>query len=293
MKRNALFYIMLLLIVSCNPKPHDHTLRISITNWIGYTPLFYAKEKGLLDPIDTKLIHVVSLSENMYLYKAGNSDAFSGTQYEYSILNYQVSTLVPIMLFDRSNGGDLIMSNYSIAELQSNSDPIHAYLEMDSVNLTILNDFIRKFAIDESRIEYIDRDQNEISLLKNAEPNKQVLIVTYIPYDIILKRNGFKEIMSTKNKLDILVIDALFTDQSELIQHKEQFIALKRIVDEAILSLHSNPQEFYKTIAPYFNEMTYEQFIKNLDDIEWINKDLDPALKLRIQESSFSTKDLL
>lgn len=294
MKNNSLLGIVfLLLLSSCQPSSHDHTLRISATNWIGYTPLFYAKEKGSLDLINIKLSNVVSLSENMYLYKAGNSDAFCGTQYEHSILHTQMPNLVPIMLFDRSNGGDMVMSNQTIFELQNSASQIDTYLEMDSINFTILNDFIAKFNLDESRINYIDRDQSEISSLKNTEPGKQILIVTYIPYDTKLKKNGFKEILSTKNGLDILVIDALFTQQDELIQHKAQFIALKKLVDEAILALHANPKEYYETIKPYFSALSYEEFIHELNDIEWINQNIDQALKIRLQESSFSTKDLL
>lgn len=294
MKNNLLFGIVfLLLLSSCQPQSHDHTLRISATNWIGYTPLFYAKEKGSLDLINIKLTNVVSLSENMYLYKAGNSDAFCGTQYEHSILSSQMPNLVPIILFDRSNGGDMIMSNHSISELQNSASQIDTYLEMDSINFTILNDFIDKFNLDESRINYIDRDQNEISSLQNTEPSKLVLIVTYIPYDTKLNKNGFKEILSTKNGLDLLVIDALFTHQEEFKQHKKQFIALKALVDEAILSLHANPKEYYDTIKPYFSGLSYEEFVNDLNDIEWINQNIDQALKIRLQESSFSTKDLL
>ena len=291
--RTFLLIFIVLLLCSCQPQSHDHTLRISATNWLGYTPLFYVKEKGSLDLIDIKLINVVSLSENMYLFKAGNSDAFCGTQYELSILKSQLPNVVPIMLFDRSNGGDMVMSNHSISELQNSTNEIDAYLEMDSINFTVLNDFIYKFNIDEKRVNYIDRDQSAISSLTNNEPNKQILIVTYMPYDSKLKHNGFKEIISTKNGLDLLVIDALFTRTEEFIAHKAQFIALKKLVDEAIASLHSDPKEFYETIKPYFTDLTYEDFVTELHDIEWINKELEDALKLRMQESDFSTKELI
>ncbi|GAA6173071.1 hypothetical protein NBRC116592_27410 [Colwellia sp. KU-HH00111] len=289
----ALGVLFLLLISSCQPNIHDHTLRVSVTNWIGYTPLFYAKEKGLLDPIDIKLINVVSLNENVHLYKAGNSDAFGGTQYEHSVLTSKIPDLVPIMLFDLSNGGDMIMSNQSISALQSSTRQIDAYLEMDSINIIVLNDFIRKFNIDESRINYIDRDQNDISAMQNNSPNKLVIIVTYMPYDIQLKNNGFKEIISTKNELDLVVLGAVFTQKEELDAHREQFIALKTIVDQAILSLHTNPKEYYDTITPYFVGVSYEEFLKGLDNIVWIHKDLDHALKTRLQGASFPLIDLL
>lgn len=285
--------LLCFLLLSCQPKPHDHILRVSVTNWIGYMPLFYAKEKGYLESINVKLINAVSLSENMYLYKAGNSDAFGGTQYEHSILKQQFPSLVPIMLFDRSNGGDMIMSNQTISTLQNSDGQIDTYLEMDSINLIVLNDFIQKFNIDETRINYIDKDQSEISSLQYINPTQASLIVTYIPNDIKLRNSGFQELISTKNGLDLLVLGAVFARQEELMEHKQQFTKLKAIVDEAILSLEADPKEFYETIKPYFSELSYEDFDKQINDIVWVNKDLDPTLKMRLQEASFSIKDLL
>lgn len=293
MKNIGLFLSVTLLLISCSYPSHDHTLRISTTTWIGYTPLFYAKEKGWLKDINVKLINVVSLSENMYLYEAGNSDAYCGTQYEHSILKSKIPDLIPIMLFDRSNGGDMIMSNHSVEQIKNSSDTIYAYLEMDSINFTLLNDFIKVYGIDENRINYINRDQSEISELKDSEPEKQILIITYIPFDTKLSENGFKEILSTKSGLELLVIDALYTQKDEFVLHKEQFTLLKQQVDNAIAILHSDPNEFYQTIKPYMNGMTFKEFTKGLDDIEWINNDLDEKLRERMSRASFSTKDIL
>ena len=273
--------------------PSQAPLKISATTWIGYTPLFYAKEKGWLEEINIKLVNVVSLSENMYLYQAGNSDAYCGTQYEHSVLKAKSPSLVPIILFDRSNGGDIIMSNVSIKELQESSDTIDTYLELDSINHTMLIDFIQRYNINEKRINYINRDQVEISHLKNVTPNKQVIIVTYIPYDSKLSKNGFKEILSTKNGLDLLVIDALFTTKENLSKHAEQYAQLKSYIDDAINALHEDPKAFYQTVKPYIQELDYEAFQSSLNDIEWINKDISKELMDRMRESSFSTKDLL
>ena len=91
-KKFLLFAIIISLFSSCTLQNHKK-LRISITNWIGYTPLFYAKEKGWLELLDVKLLNVVSLSENMYLYKSGNSDAYVGTQYEYNTLVKNIESI--------------------------------------------------------------------------------------------------------------------------------------------------------------------------------------------------------
>lgn len=292
MKKFGLFIFIILSLSSCS-SPHQHELKISTTIWIGYTPLFYAKEKGWLKNENIKLINVVSLSENMYLYRSGNAHAYCGTQYEYSVLKDKIPGLMPIMLFDRSYGGDIIMSNQTIKSLQESNASINTYLEMDSINITLLNDFIQRYNIDDKRIKYIDRDQVEISQLINAEPEKQILIITYIPFDTILKKNGFDEILSTKNGLELLVVDAMYTQKDEFNYHKEQFLALKKLTDKAIEALKKDPQEFYATIKPYMNNLSYEEFSEGLHDIQWINTNRSKEFTERLHQASFPLKDLL
>ena len=293
MKRIFGVCLLILLSLSSCSSPSKLPLKISATTWVGYTPLYYAKEKGWLKDINIRLINVVSLSENMYLYKAGSSDAYCGTQYEHNILKERMPNLIPVMLFDRSNGGDMIMSSASLQELQDSTEKIDAYLEMDSINLTLLNDFIATYKIDEGRINYINRDQISISALKNDAPERLSVIVTYIPYDTPLKEKGFKEILSTKNGFDLLVVDALFTTKETLLLHKKQFRQLKDLTDKAILALHKDPKEFYTTIESYMNGLSYEEFSSGLNDIEWINTKISEELKERMHKASFPIKDLL
>ncbi len=292
MRGTTILFSILLLFSACST-PTDNQIRLSTTTWIGYTPLFYAKQKGWLDEINIKLINVVSLSENMYLYQGGNSDAYCGTQYEHAIMKDTIPSLIPIILFDRSNGGDIIMSNQSIQTLQNSEKPIHTYLEMDSINYTLLQDFLTKFKIEESRIVYMDRDQAEISSIHNTEPDQLTLIVTYIPFNTTLEKNGFTEILSTKNGLDLLVVDALFTRKEFLESHKQQFLALKQLIDEAILVAQKEPEKFFTTVKPYMNGITYEEFLHSLDDIVWINSTSDPQLLERMRQASFPVKELL
>lgn len=193
--------LSLTVLVSCSTEKYQK-LKISSTTWIGYSPLFYAKEKGWLEPYNIKLSHVVSLSENMYLYEAGNADAYVGTQYEYSVMSKKDKTLLPIITFDRSYGGDLIMSNLSIEALQKASH-IDAYLELDSINNTLLTDFMVQHEIDVKKINYINKDQANIATLQNSASLKPTIIVTYSPYNISLEKNGFDEIASTKQDFSL------------------------------------------------------------------------------------------
>ena len=141
-KKLSFLILSIFLLTSCSIQ-NEEKLKISTTTWIGYTPLYYAKEKGWLEPLNIKLLNVVSLSENMYLYKAGNSDAYVGTQYEYNVL--KKDNLIPIIMFDKSNGGDIVMSNYSVNDLLKTDSKIDVYLEMDSINSIVFDDFIKQY----------------------------------------------------------------------------------------------------------------------------------------------------
>jgi NitT/TauT family transport system substrate-binding protein len=293
MLKQLLFSIVLILSLTSCSSNEPERLKISATTWIGYTPLFYAKEKGWLKPLNIKLLNVSSLSENMYLYEAGNSDAYVGTQYEYSLLVKKDPTLMPIMMFDRSYGGDIVMSNTTIEALQNSNDMIDAYLELDSINITILKDFIRQHGLKQERINYINMDQAHISILQAKAMKRDTLIVTYIPYDTDLKEDGFMEVASTKESLDLLVVDALFTTEKTFQNHREQFLALNTLVQKALFALEHDPKEFYEAIKPYILELSYEDFRASLSDIIWIHKEISPELKKRMQEGSFPTRDLM
>ena len=292
LKKIIIFFSTIFFLTSCSQE-YDKKLKISATTWIGYAPLFYAKEKKWLEQIDVKLLNVSSLSENMYLYKAGNSDAFVGTQYEYTQLNKENQSLRPIMMFDRSYGGDIILANRSLQEIQETTQTIDAYLEMDSINLTVLEDFIHSYGLDYKQINYINKDQSQIATLEANNTLHPTLIVTYVPYNFTLVDNGFRKLTSTRDNLDLLVVDAMFTKDQTYHIHEKQFLELKKMVDRAIVALQKDPKEFFETIQPYMLNMDYDEFIHSLDDIIWINKELTPELKERLQEANFPIRDLI
>ena len=288
------FVFLLFVVLSFSSCVEDNKkIKITTSTWIGYAPLFYAKEKNWLEPLNIKLLNVVSLSENMYLYKAGNADAFVGTQYEYNFLLQEDKTLIPIMIFDKSNGGDMILSNLTLDELSKTNKDIDAYLEIDSLNSILLNDFIRSNNLQDKKINYINEDQSNISRLKANEINNPTIIVTYTPYNNILEKNSFRELSSTKKSDDLLIIDGMYVKKDFYYENKETFVKLKKLVDDSIINLQNNPKEFYNTVKPYLTNISYEEFLSSLNDIIWLNKDIPTNILEKLDNSNFKTKDLI
>lgn len=285
LSKNILYLLIALTIAisGCSKKEYDK-LEISTSTWIGYSPLYYIDKKGWLDSLNIKLLKVVSLGENMNLFLSHRSDAFVGTQYEYKTVKKRMPSLQTVTLFDRSNGGDMILSSVSTADLKQ-APVIDAYLESDSVNIILLKDFLKLNDIPQSKINLINKDQGFIEALSAADITKPTLIITYAPFNVTLENKGFKEIASTRDGLNLLVVDALFANQKVIDTHRQQFEALDILIAQAINDLHSDPKSYYETVRTYLSGVSYEEFLQLKQEIVWIHKSQDTELLKRLEQA--------
>jgi len=279
MKIKLLFLIFILIFTACEKKK---SINIAVNEWIGYAPLFYANEKGWLKQDDIKIIRTVSLGESVNLYKNGLVNGFTSTQYEYLPLKKEVT---PIILLDKSYGGDMILSNKTINELKKYSK-IDTYLEIDSVNYLLLKYFSNKYNIPLTKFNFINQDQQQLSK-KSFDLSKPTIIITYIPYDLVFKKKGFHVISSTLDD-DLLVIDALFIDK--YLVNKNRFKHLKKKIDLAIKEIKQHPKQVYNVIQKYYPNYSYEDFEQGLYYIKWIN---NKTYINKLKSIDFETKDLI
>ena len=280
---------LLFTFTACTSKPQKKIV-ISTNQWIGYAPLFYAYEKGELDKLNITLLTSVSLAEAADLYTIGKADMVTTTQHEYNVLKNTTHGIKAVILIDRSNGGDMILANKSIESLKK-SKKIDAYLEVDSINQEILLDFLKKNHINEDKINFINKDQRQIQAVKN-DTEKNILIVTYSPYNIGLEKKGFMELASTKDINSIIVIDALCASTEIIRNDKPRLIQLKKIIDKSITAIQQDPEASYKVVSKYFSGMSYKDYLDSLTLIKWINKPSKELLNY-IQKYGYNEEDII
>lgn len=288
-----IYTILLLSILftftACTSKPQKKIV-IATNQWIGYAPLFYAYEKGELDKLNITLITSVSLAEATDLYIIGKADMVTTTQHEYNILKNAKHGIKAVILIDRSNGGDMILANKSLKALQK-SKKIDAYLEVDSINQEILLDFLQKNHINEDKINFINKDQQQIQTVKN-DTKKNILIVTYAPYNTNLEKKGFKELASTKDMNSIIVIDALCASNEIIKNDKARLIQLKKIIDESITAIEQEPEASYRVVSKYLSDLNYKDYLDSLTLIKWINKPSKDLLNY-IKKYDYNEEDII
>ncbi len=267
----------------------EQKIKIATNSWIGYTPLFYAKETGELEKLGFSIIINVSLAEAADVYNVGKADMVTTTQHEYHVLKEMMGDVTPVILFDRSNGGDMILANVSLDEIKR-APRIVVYLEVDSINAELLQEFIKKNDIDQKKLSIINEDQQKIQDVENTKT--PILIVTYTPYDVALKKKGFKEIASTKNIHDLIVIDALCARKKVIDEHKDRLVALKKVLDQKIEQIKKNPKSSFGYVKKYLGDISYEEYLASLKSIEWINHPSKELLEV-ISEMGYKEKDLI
>ncbi len=289
-----LFFSVLLTFTACSSdstqKKFEKELKISTNAWIGYAPLFYAKEKGYLKKLNIKLILNVSLSEAADVYLVNDADMVTTTQHELHAIKKTVNDTVPIILLDRSDGGDMILSNKNLQQIK-NAKKVDAYLEINSINTNLLRDFIRFHKLDINKFSFINKDQAEI---QDLAPNssKTMLIVTYSPYNVKLKKSGFLEISSTKSLQELIVIDSLCTHKKFLKTQKSRLKQLKAVIDNSIKEIQTDKKGSYKLIKRYLENISYTEYLKALDNIKWINHPSNKLLK-RIKPIGYKREYLI
>ena len=263
------------LFSSCTQE--QKPLKIAANQWIGYTPLFYAQEKGWLKKNNFSLQFVSSLSESLNLYHTHTVDAMTSTQYEYFKEKKKNPDTVPALLFDRSNGGDMILSNKPLSTLLK-SKRINIYMEQDSINSLLLNAFAKTNQMNPKYFIYHETNPYDLQTLV-PDSSKDILVVTYAPYHVPLLKHGYKIIDSTKSLQSLLVIDMLCTDKKILSLHKQQFIKLKSDIDKAIQISQEDPKAYYEVVKSYLDNIDFQIFTEDIDSILWVNHTDEKLLK--------------
>ena len=267
--RNLLISLLLLLLSGCTTqeKYDDGFLKIAVSNWVGYTPLLYAYEKGRLEGLDIKIVPTTSVAVSENFIKRGVVDAFMATQWEYKGMQESVE---PVLIIDKSYGGDKILANISKEELFAQKYPvIDVQMEVESINYLLYKYLIDTYIWDKTTFHIQNNTQAYIA---SAHFKNPTLLITYEPYASKLLQQGYYEIESSKNP-DIMIIDGLFVKKKMLPRYKEKLQVLHNEIDFALHALKKNPKKYYETIEYYLEGQTYDEFIKSLKNIQWLNKD--------------------
>jgi NitT/TauT family transport system substrate-binding protein len=254
---------------------NESKLRISLNSWIGYSPVYYVKEKGWMDS-EIEFHSVVSLEESVKMFQAGITDGFCGTQYEYRHSNLLKESTVPAILIDISKGGDVVLSNFDITDKDTLEGSIDVYLEIQTINSVIFQKFIEKYDLGGCELNL--KNTNQFNISKLQPDADKLIIITYEPYSTGLIKKGFTQAADSES-LNMLVVDGIFFKTEKYAQRQSLLKKLRLNLDRALDVLKNDPMEYYITVLPYLDGLTYDEFFESLGEIEWVSGEIGDSLK--------------
>ena len=285
--------LAILILSSCSESEKKPPLVLTTDTWVGAAPLYYAHAMGWLKEANIEMLQTDSIDENVEHYNNGAADIITGTAHEYRRLTPRHPDLVPIIIYDRSYGGDVILSNRTLSQICQSGENIDIYLEKNTVSEEMLNYFLGENNLSKQRFILYDRNQNEMEKLMASPLSAPVIVITYNPHDIILKKQGFFELASSKNERYVIV-DGIYLSSQIAHQHPEQMKALRNALGAAVRAYHHDPKAFYETIKSYLGNVSYEEFGKMIGNIQWTeDHKLTPLILQQLQRNHFPTQDLI
>jgi len=282
-----LFMITYLCWSGCTDR-QDQKHLFTVNSWAGYTPLIYIHEKGLLKNLPFEFVFVASLGESLKHYRDGLSAGFAGTQYE--ALHSQDETLKPVILLDRSYGGDKVLSNLTQERLKQTDQPIAVYLENDSINTLVFEDFVKNHGLGGKRFRVHNIVPSSLSVLPME--TTPMLVVTYEPYATVMKKRGLLELVSTRD-LSLFVLDALFVNAKVYKKHQKALKELKGLCEQALTQFERHPQEYFETVKKYMEGQSFKEFTQSLEEIQWLIVKVPEPVKRSIREHGISMDEVI
>ncbi len=106
----------LLLATGCGPR-YEPPLRLGTNNWLGYEPLYLARDLGYLNGLPLRLVELGSSTQAMDALRLGKLDMAGLTLDEALVLAQEGEPISIVWVLDESKGADALVARKGITQL--------------------------------------------------------------------------------------------------------------------------------------------------------------------------------
>lgn len=258
MHRNyRLLYIIFLLassvlmIPGCDRSAENPTYRIGLGPWVGFGPLYLAKEKGFFKEagVDVDLIVLTGIAERNSALKSGKLDALAAPV-DYFVLsagNGVMTTIV--MAIDESVGGDGIVAKKSIKHVSDLRGKKVAF-QRGLPSEFFLRALLQQQGIKLEELEYTDMETAQAGAAFIA--GQVDAAVVWEPWLTKASEKSDSHVLASTKKYPNLIVDCIAFTQEAIARSPQDVSKIVKAVLRAIDYWKQNPDEANRIMAPYF-----------------------------------------
>ncbi len=287
----VLYFLIIMSLSGCVQRK-EVPLVITTNLWVGFTPIIYAQQTGMLKNCNIKLHIVSSLGESYRLYDSGLISGFTGTQAEAS--RTKDKDLYPVVLFDISYGADSVVGTMPPDTLRTmEGKEVTVYYEMNTVNEILLKYMYEHGFLSDDRQKVLLRNMNQDQMTNMDLQGTDSIVITYDPYTSKYIKDGLHLIVSSEHD-DILILDALFVKKDVIEKYVKDIRILRDSSRKALKVLNENPAEFYRVIKDYLKDQGYNDFVNSIKGIKWIMEERkDGRVIQMMKHNNIPTSELI
>jgi len=250
------------LMISCTAEP-PVLLKVGVIQWAGYEPVILARQLGYLEQESVKLVELPSSTESMLLLHEGRLDAAALTLDEaLSVINMGTDLTI-VLVFDFSNGADVLLAKPSIKRLE---DIRNQRIGVESTGVgallfhAVLDD--AKLKEDDVQVVYLPSDEHEAAYINN----KVDALVTFDPTKSRLEKHG-AHVLFDSSLVPGLIVDVLAVRTDQLEKKRQNILQLVQAYVKARHYMKQHVEESMQLMAPRLQispndlQQTYQDLI--------------------------------
>jgi NitT/TauT family transport system substrate-binding protein len=272
--------------------------RVGCIVWIGYEPLFLARDLGFLDPRRLRLVEMPSNTSSLMLLATGDLEAATLTLDECLLAREGGVDLRVILVFDYSAGADVVMARPEIVRLKDLKG------RRIGIEETAASGLVLAKLLEHARLAPLDVEKVALTSGRQIEAyrNNQVdALVSWEPFATQLETHGARRLFDSR-AIPGLLVDVLVARTDALDAAPDNFRELVARHFQAQEHLHSVPDDALRHMAPRLrlsdaDMRTALQGIRMLDrnaNRDWL-QGVNPSLKAAAAQlgQTMRTLDLL
>jgi NitT/TauT family transport system substrate-binding protein len=247
----SLIVVALLSISACQKSADSRTYRIALGPWVGFGPLYLARDKGFFkgQGIEVDLIVLTGVAERNSALKSGKLDALAAPV-DYFALSAGIGVVATIvMAIDESVGGDGIVARQSIKSFQDlRGKKVAAQKGLPSD--FFLRALLQQHGMGAGDIDYID--------METAQAGAAFLVgdldaaVVWEPWLTRAKEQGNGHILASTRDYRNLIVDCLAFNPALVRTKADDVQRIVNAILKAIDYAKANPVEASEIMAKYF-----------------------------------------
>lgn len=245
----AVIVAALSIVVGGCQTAHAEPLRVAYAIWVGYGPLFIAREKGFFAD-QGATVQLINFDDQPAAYAglfAGQVDAVASAMDEaVSFAEPDEDTLVCVLALDDSIGADGVVAHKDIRTIADLEGKMVAF-SAQGVGQFYLNVLLRGVGLSEADIEAADlpgQDAATAFLLQEIDAS-----VVWEPWLTAAKNTEHGHLLTDSSEQPGLIADCLVTTASLFEARKAEFRAVARAWDAAVAYVEAHPGEAIEIMA--------------------------------------------